>query len=141
MFASLLVGLAAAVGAPGAKGPKADPPQVEGEWVAESYVRGGKEEDGLRGRVFRFADGKAEIVGLREALTYKTDPKADPPRIDLTTVGRDKEETIPGIYRRDGDALVICFPKTGAGARPTKFESPAGSDIVLLTLKRDKKKD
>jgi uncharacterized protein (TIGR03067 family) len=141
MLASLLVGLAAAVGAPGSKDPKPDPPKVEGEWVAESYVRGGKEEGALKGRVFRFADGRVEIVGLREELTYATDPKPDPAHIDLTTVGRPKEETIRGIYKRDGDTLVICFPKTGAGDRPAKFESPAGSDIVLLALKRDKKKD
>jgi uncharacterized protein (TIGR03067 family) len=139
--ASLLIGLALVVGAPAPKDAKADPSKVEGDWVAESYILGGKESEREKGRVFRFADGKITMVGRREDVEYKLDPKADPPHIDLIPIGKEKADPILGIYKLDGDTLVICFPKGGKADRPAKFESPDGSQIVLLKLKREKKKD
>jgi uncharacterized protein (TIGR03067 family) len=136
----MLLAIALAVGAPGPKDAKADPSKVEGDWVAESYVLGGKETEREKGKVFRFADGKITIV-KGEIIGYKLDAKANPPQIDLIPIFAPTEKPILGIYKVEGDTLVICFPKGGRAERPTKFESPAGSEIVLLTLKREKKKD
>jgi len=141
MCPSLLVGLALAVGAPGLKDTKADPAKIEGDWVAESYVLGGKDEGREKGKLFRFADGKiSNPEGKGEEIEYKLDPKADPPQIDLTPIGK-KGPSIPGIYKVEGDTLVLCFPKGRRTDRPTKFESPEGSRIVLFTFKRATKKD
>lgn len=43
-----------------------------------------------------------------------------------------------GIYRFDGDTLVICFSMTPGAGRPAKFEAPERSGQILLTLKRQK---
>jgi uncharacterized protein (TIGR03067 family) len=142
MYPSLVLGLAIAVGAPGPKeAPKAVPARIEGEWVVESYMLGGKDVGREKGGTFVIADGKIALLKdgrRREEVEYKLDPKADPPRIDLSPPAKEKEGVIPGIYKLDGDTLTLCFPK-GQGDRPTKFESPAESKIVLMTLKRAKK--
>ena len=40
----------------------------------------------------------------------------------------------------DGDTLTLAFARGAPGAaRPTKFESPEGSEIMVMTLKRAKK--
>ena len=55
-------------------------------------------------------------------VTLSTGKKGDPPMI--------------GIYELDGDTLKWCFsPKK----RPDKFESPEGSENMLMILKRVKK--
>jgi uncharacterized protein (TIGR03067 family) len=137
MQASLLIGLALAVGAPGPKDAKTDPPKIEGNWVAESYVLGGKDDGRDKGVVFTFADGKIKR-GSQEEVAYAVNPKTDPPQIELTPV-KGKQAAIPGIYKIDGDTLVLCFTKGSSAERPTKFESPDGSRIVLFTFKRQKK--
>lgn len=144
MFSSLLLGVAIVVGAPAPKEtPKADPAKIEGEWVVVKYTRGGKDdEEREKGQTFVIADGKIAVLRgtqRREEVEYKLDPKADPPKIDLIPPAKEKEGTIPGIYKLEGDTLTLCFPKGGKEDRPTKFESPAGSRIVVITMKRAKK--
>jgi uncharacterized protein (TIGR03067 family) len=139
MQASLLIGLALALGAPAPKDAKTEPGKIEGNWVAESYVLGGKDEGRDKGVVFTFADGRIKRES-EEEVSYVLNPKADPPQIDLTPV-KGKQAAIHGIYKIDGDTLLLCFTKGASADRPTKFESPDGSRIVLFTLKREKKKD
>jgi hypothetical protein len=43
--------------------------------------------------------------------------------------------TLEGIYQLDGDTWKICLKVSGK-ERPTKFETKAGSELVLATLKR-----
>lgn len=137
MNPSLLLGLAIAVAAPAPKeGAKTDPGTFEGEWKIESYIQGSKPNENRIGTVFQIGDGKVVTVGKKEQVDYKLNPKADPPEIDLGT----EKETIRGIYKLDGDTLILCFPKGKGSERPAKFESPADSNIVVMTLKREKKK-
>jgi uncharacterized protein (TIGR03067 family) len=136
---SLLLTVAFVVAAPAPKDAKADPGRIEGDWLVQSYVLGGNDEGHDKQVVFTFADGRLK-VGSEPEMAYRLDPKADPPRIDLIQ-GTRKQKTIPGIYKFDGDALVICFPHNGDAGRPTTFESPRDTRIVLVTLKRNKKKD
>ena len=134
-----------ALAAPGPKdAPKPDPAQVRGEWVVERYLLGGKGVDRERGLTAIIDEGTMALVrdGRRkEAVGIRLDPAAAPARIDLIPPGREKEEAILGIYKVEGDTLTLCFPKGGRADRPTKFESPADTSIVLMTLKRAKKKD
>lgn len=133
-----LLALALSVAAPLPKEkPKAEPGKLEGDWVVESYVHGGMLDAKRAGMHMSFADGKVIVKEEGGNIGYATRPKANPPEIDLSA-GKDP---IPGIYKVEGDTLLVCFPKGSGTDRPTQFASPAGSNLVLMTLKRDKKKD
>jgi uncharacterized protein (TIGR03067 family) len=143
MNAAVLLGMVLAVGAPGDKdGPRKEPPSVVGEWDGEKAVRGGMERPMPEGgvKVTFTADGKLIFKeGTKDAAegTYKVDAKKNPAEIDLTPP---KEEgTLVGIYKLDGDTLTICLSDKNSTDRPTKFESPDGTNVMLITLKRAKK--
>ena len=147
MYPSVLVGLALVVGAPGAKDPPKKEVSIVGEWVGEKAVAGGKEKPVPEGGVTMTltADGKFIVrEGKREQAeqgTYKTDTKKDPAEIDIMPPSEKAGRgTIRGIFKIEGDTLTLCF--TGGkddGDRPAKFESPEGSQVMLMTLKRAKK--
>jgi uncharacterized protein (TIGR03067 family) len=136
---TVFLAVALVVAAPAPKDKKPDPGPIEGEWVIQSYVLGGREDNIERGEKVRLSEGFL-VVGENEKVRYTLDSKADPPRIDMTPV-RGKHEPILGIYKLDGDSLVICFPKGGGADRPTKFESWVDSRIVVVTLKRETKEN
>lgn len=138
MYSHFVV-LAVMVAAPGPKGDLPDPASLDGEWVIAKYVLSGKELYQVTGQEIRIGGGKIVLANGLE-VTYKTDKKADPAQIDLASA-RNKTEVIKGIYKFDKGELILCFPKGGQGDRPTKFESPAGTDVILLTLERSKKKE
>jgi uncharacterized protein (TIGR03067 family) len=128
------------VAAPGPKGDTPDPASLDGEWVITQYIGGGNEQERPKGQEVRIGEGKLDLAGGKEQFRYKTDKKADPAQIDLTNA-RHKDEEIKGIFKLEKGTLILCFPKGGKGERPAKFESPAGSDVILMTLERTKKKD
>ena len=143
MNAAILLGMALSVAAPGDKeAPKKEAPTLVGEWDGEKAVRGGQERpipDGGVTVTFT-ADGKMlfrEGNKPTEEGTYKADPKKSPGEIDISPP---KEEgTLIGIYKIDGDTLTICLSEKGSTDRPAKFESPDGTNVMLITLKRIKK--
>jgi uncharacterized protein (TIGR03067 family) len=45
-----------------------------------------------------------------------------------------------GIYVIEGDTLTICTTAFGDGKRPTKFEAPPRSGLILCVYKRKEKK-
>ena len=140
MTPSLLTALAIALGAPAPKeDPKKEPQPLVGEWVAEKGVIRGKEQAFPPGGVaFEFtADGKLLVRdGTKQAdpADYMTDPKKSPAEIDIMPPADQKQPPSSGIFKVEGDTLTICARR--GGKRPTKFESPVGSDLTLLTLKR-----
>jgi len=135
MFSSTLLTVAITLAAPAGKEAKAEPGKIEGEWIVEKYVQGGKENEKRKGSHFTFKDGHVSVQEEGgKGIDYKVDPKANPATLDLTFIA-----SIPGIYNIDGDTLTICFPKGEKGERPKKFESPEGSGLVLMILKREKK--
>jgi uncharacterized protein (TIGR03067 family) len=131
----LLLGLSLVVAAPALK----DKPGSEGlagQWVVEAYLFGG--EMVAPGVHIQFSpDGRATCSGgppqATHEGTYTFDRKADPARIDVSFR---RAAPMVGIFKCDGDALVICFGDT---ARPAEFTSPAGTAVGLLTLRRTKK--
>jgi uncharacterized protein (TIGR03067 family) len=141
MFTSLI--LALAVGAPAPKAEaKKDPPTVVGRWVPENASVGGKNDPPPPGTTFEFtADGKFLMItdgnARPETSSYTTDPKKEPAEIDLDGPGGKKDPPILGIFKTDGDTLTLAMSKDGT--RPTKFESPAGSRVMIITMKRAKK--
>lgn len=150
MYTSILVGLAVTLAAPAPKEPPKKESSIVGEWVGEKLVIGGKEmplAKGLKGVRFTFTeDGKFTVQNESETPetgTYKVDPKKDPAEIDLVQPLGTKNGPTLGVYRIEGDTLTMCFAFTLAGPkappRPAKLESPADSDIMLMTFKRAKK--
>jgi len=144
MYASLLIVLAVAVGAPGVKDPPKKEASIVGVWIREKLTAGGKDESELgAGARFTFTeDGKFLMKQKdrdeREEGKYKVDPKKDPAEIEFEGRRGKKDSPILGIYKLDGDSLTLCI-NGGENARPTKFESPEGSQNILMTFKRAKK--
>jgi uncharacterized protein (TIGR03067 family) len=138
-----LLGLALAVGAPGAKDdPKKEGPSLVGEWVPSTAVRGGKPDMPPAGSTITFTvDGKLMMKEGTQAKAdeggYKIDAKKNPAEIDITPPAGDKGPMIVGIYKFERDSLILCLAL--GGTRPTKFESPEGSETMLITLQRVKK--
>jgi uncharacterized protein (TIGR03067 family) len=144
MQTSLMLGLALVVAAPAPKeAPKKDPPSLIGEWVPESAVHGGMNDPPPPGTTITFTkEGKCVIKEgpdtERDSMTFTSDPKRDPPEIDINEpLGGMKGRAMKGIYKIDGDTLLLCLSRKGE--RPKEFTSPAGSDSAFITLKRVKK--
>jgi uncharacterized protein (TIGR03067 family) len=143
MNVAILFGLVVSLGAPGEKdAAKKDAPSIVGEWDGEKAVRGGVEKPLPEGgvKITFTADGKLIFKeGNKDAEegTCKLDAKKNPGEIDI--VPPKESETHVGIYKIDGDTLTICLADKNSTDRPTKFESPDGSNIFLVTLKRVKK--
>jgi uncharacterized protein (TIGR03067 family) len=141
-----VIGLALALGAPGSKEApkKAEAPAIVGEWECVEFVGGGRvatERELAQiqlGIEFR-ADGTCRIregspKGPRfKDGKYTTDPSKDPAQFDFSI---DKGGNVARrIYKIEKDLLVICGSE-GIGERPTKFESPTDTRIVLVTFRR-----
>jgi uncharacterized protein (TIGR03067 family) len=143
MYASALTTLALALGAPAPKDAPKDSPALVGEWAVESAIVGGKQDNPPAGTTWTFtADGKSvlSIPGGGDAApgTFTVDLKKDPAQVDISA--GPKGTPMQGIYKRDGDTLTLCVG-TKIGERPAAFESKAGTNAVLLTLTKVKKKD
>jgi len=66
------------------------------------------------------------------AGTYKLDDKKDPRQVDLTpSDGSHKGKTYVGIYKRDGDELVIRCSQPG-GKRPAGFRASDEGDVFMI---------
>jgi uncharacterized protein (TIGR03067 family) len=145
MYPALLIGLAVTVAAPAAKEKKKDPPSIVGSWKLEKMEFGGMAMPvGDLGELsLTFAPDGAFIArkgGQEKPETgrYTHDAKKSPAEIDVTeTRGGAKDMTVRGIYKIDGETLTICM--SPMGERPTKFESPAGGQTIMMTFKRMKK--
>ena len=145
MSACLMLGLAVAIGAPVKDAPKKEA-SIVGEGAGEKMTQGGKDRPPPEGGVtLTFtADGKFMVrEGKREQSeqgTFKIDAKKDPAEIDITPPAEKAPRgLLRGIFKVDGDTLIFCFTAGEDTERPTKFESPEGSPVRLMTLKRIKK--
>lgn len=69
--------------------------------------------------------------------TYNIDSSKNPAELN-TTLGKNAWFT-GSIFKIEKDTLTLCYTEGGKD-RPTKFESPAGTRILLLTFKRVEKK-
>ena len=143
MSTQFLVGLALAVGAPALKpAPKApEPPSLVGEWTVESWLMDGEPEP-CAGRTLTFVAAGAFVAEqdgeYQGSGTYKCDPTADPGEVDMAEDGM--EGPYRGIWKLEGDTLTLCVSGDAKAGRPTAFAAPAGSERILVTLKRVPKK-
>jgi uncharacterized protein (TIGR03067 family) len=118
---------------------------LDGTWDLVSLIEEGKPISAeivkqtmvLNGRIvisgpllaFDKPDGKVKT------LAFVLDPTASPKRIDVAGALNLGSK---GIYLRDGDTLLICFPMSDSDSRPTEFASLPGKNTVMMTFTRAK---
>lgn len=115
-----------------------------GKWVVESVTRDGKAVDALKGAVREHTGGKYTLTPAKDSKaaptsgTYKLDLSKTPATIDMAVKGGTYDgKTVLGIAKLDADTLTVAFGEPGKD-RPTKFESAAGSGIVVAVHKKAK---
>jgi uncharacterized protein (TIGR03067 family) len=87
------------------------------------------------GDLFRFveADGKSSDPVYK--VTWS--PAATPKQLELNGIPR--EETLAGIYKLEGDQLIICLTiDRDSPIRPTRFTTKQGFPLLLLVFQREK---
>ena len=132
-----------AVAAGGARA--SDQDTVQGTWKLVAGIRDGKPMTGAD------VDRKLTIQGNHYTLTAPAQPtpidagtfqlneSVSPKQVDLSVEeGPNKGQTMLGIYEiRAGNRHRVCLAPPGA-ARPTKFESTAGSGLIFEEWLRSK---
>jgi uncharacterized protein (TIGR03067 family) len=138
------LGLALVAAAPLPKDAKPpDAPSIVGEWLGETVTGHGRTE--------RYAETKSTLtysfsadgeLVIRNGPTwskckYATDPKKEPATVDLGST--------LAIYKIEKDTLTLCCYGPSLGkpvptGRPSAFEAPVRSPLLLITFKRVEKK-
>lgn len=139
MRAMLLVGAMAGLAAGGDA--VADP--LVGRWETISVLRGDVPDDGLKGAIREHTAGGTYTVtpaaGSKSptvAGKYTVDAKSTPPRIDMVPdSGRYKGMTLKGVYKLDGDVLVVTFAEPG---QPRPADTEPKPNRVVATHRRAK---
>ncbi|HEY1190351.1 MAG TPA: TIGR03067 domain-containing protein [Gemmata sp.] len=140
LLALSLVGFV--VGLSTAADDKKDP--TAGKWIVESVTRDGKPVDALKGAVREHTNGKYTLTPAQGSKaqptsgSYTLDLSKTPATIDMMVKGGTYDgKTLHGIAKLDGDTLTVAFGEPGKD-RPTKFESTAGSGVVVAVHKKAK---
>ncbi len=113
----------------------------QGTWAVVSFVRDGKPSSKeLTDSIVRIVEDD-HVVWKRAGksfagTTFELDPSRTPATIDLIPDGgKARGEHILGIYRWEGNTLVICTADVGH-PRPDTFEAVDGSHRTLMTFRK-----
>ncbi len=119
--------------------------RFQGHWRVVELVEDGQ---GIRQEAFKSvlqSGGHAQIVSNTIQFTSLTTgaPVAKVFSIDATTYPKaisvsslDRAEAL-GIYRFEGERLIVCVADPAVAERPTQFSSRPGSNHMLMVLERD----
>ena len=82
------------------------------------------------------ADRSLQILnpetGARKQWMFRIDISQNPRRMDVITPD---DRILHGIFKFEGDSLVICVPHHDDTKTATTFDAPTGSGLMLLTMK------
>jgi uncharacterized protein (TIGR03067 family) len=116
----------------------------KGVWRVTSFVSDGVEAPPEIARsIVRVVDGD-HVVWKRDGksfagTTIELDPTKEPKAIDvIPDGGRSKGKRVLGIYRLDGDELIICMAGPDKD-RPKTLEAAKGSGQTLMMFKREQR--
>jgi uncharacterized protein (TIGR03067 family) len=120
-----------------------DKDSIDGTWLMAEAELGGKEfpEEIRKSIKLVVKDGKyVSTAGeVTDKGTVKLNAKAKPKEMDVVgTDGPNKGKTLLAIYERDGDTLRVCYDLSGK-KRPKEFKTAEGTQLLLVTYKREKK--
>jgi uncharacterized protein (TIGR03067 family) len=123
---------------------KKDREQLQGTWAPIKLIYNG--EDLTNDNTVKFklvfkgdhltVKGTEEVEKEYAKLTFKLDTTAKPKLMDLAVKAGAQKDPVEAIYELKKDELKICAMVFGKG-RPTEFASPAGTNFVLVVLKRE----
>jgi uncharacterized protein (TIGR03067 family) len=122
---------------------KSDLDRLQGNWIITAVeISGEKVPPANLGMVkTRFKDKSytQTVAGAEvETGTYALDPSKDPKTIDMKILtGNDAGKDQPGIYKFDGELLVLCMAQPGEKTRPGSFETK-GNSFAAVTMKLEK---
>jgi uncharacterized protein (TIGR03067 family) len=117
---------------------------MAGTWGIEKAELGGKDITAtLTGGTLTIAAGgkyTSVVGGQTDTGTFTVDEKKSPKAMDIKseTEGPLKGQTVQAIYELKDDTLTVVYDLDLKG-RPAKFESPEGSNVLLVVYKREKK--
>jgi RNA polymerase sigma-70 factor (ECF subfamily) len=122
------------------KGGQTDAERLQGTWTLVWSITDGNRapEDTASALRMRLTDKDFQSEWADELFhqsTYKLDPTHDPGWIDLTAPSEYPGHVSRGIYRFEGDELMLCLPRPNA-VRPVGFESKPGSGVTLGRWRR-----
>jgi uncharacterized protein (TIGR03067 family) len=116
---------------------KKEQEKLQGTWSIVAGEKDGTPDEEIKKDKLVVAAEKMTIKkgagGDEEAVTFTLDPTQKPKQLDIDSKGG----KILAIYELEGDNLKLCFSRPGS-ERPTDFSTKAGSNRMLVTLKRDK---
>jgi uncharacterized protein (TIGR03067 family) len=123
--------------------PEGDLKALQGEWIIQEATLGGREHtDDFKSMKLSVTNDKYKVAfgEISENGTLELDPNKKPKQITLTTRegGPFKGRKLPGIYEFKGETIVLCL-NSEMPDRPTKFDAPEKTKIMLLTFQRSKK--
>jgi uncharacterized protein (TIGR03067 family) len=121
-----------------------DQERLQGEWVMVGLEVREKSvpAEKLAGTTLIIKKGKyTTIVKKKEySVTFTLDPKHDPKHIDMFIPdGSGTPQLSKGIYKIEGDKLIICRGQAPGGDRPRNFISSATNDDFVVTWERNLK--
>ena len=131
----LVVGFAPAPLPRARRGPEPDDLQkMQGTWVVVKYELNKADILARYSQEIRFTfRGKRMTCSLNDDVRSTWDVELSPgssPRA-ITETEASKSLVMRGIYRFEGDRLVICHD-SGQGARPTEFDSEGSRYLIVL---------
>jgi uncharacterized protein (TIGR03067 family) len=117
-----------------ARGDEKESKALQGTWVPETAEFAGK----MFPKNFKLVLKGDTYTVQNDKGTVKLSATAKPKEMDITgTDGPNKGRTFLAIYELDGDTLKICYDLAGK-VRPTEFKTTVGTQLFLVTYKREK---
>lgn len=116
------------------RAPKSDEEAILGSWHTVRYEIQGEEKPNDEPNKSMFTKKYYWMDSMQLVYTLETD-KA-PKQLTCGFEGGPKNLDMPGIYRLDGDSLIICLAMSDRTPRPTDFTTTKGDDRILIEYKR-----
>src|SRR5262245_31632728 len=104
--------------------------EADGKDLPAEKVKGGKLT--VKGDRYTFEVGEVKVQG-----TYKTDTAKKPWTIDaVRTSGKEKGQTLLGIYEVRRKELKMCLGRPGGERRPSSFATKEGDGARLYVFRK-----